>query len=150
MASNSQNTGGSANDIDESLYSRQLYVLGHDAMRRMANSDILLSGLNGLGLETAKNVILGGVKSITLHDTDNCTVSSSIEIPFFQLKLQKLSRKKLNKEKSYRFINIFCVFSLKIHHNDSKSIFFHSFVLKKKKLKKDFVWLGFSPSHFHV
>jgi len=73
MAANNSNNGG---DIDESLYSRQLYVLGHDAMRRMANSDILLSGLGGLGLEIAKNVILGGVKSITLHDTANCTVST--------------------------------------------------------------------------
>ncbi|XP_017468394.1 PREDICTED: ubiquitin-like modifier-activating enzyme 1 [Rhagoletis zephyria] len=63
-----------ASDIDESLYSRQLYVLGHDAMRRMANSDILLSGIGGLGLEIAKNVILGGVKSITLHDKANCTI----------------------------------------------------------------------------
>lgn len=72
------NTGGPMNtdEIDESLYSRQLYVLGHDAMRRMANTDILLSGLGGLGLEIAKNVILGGVKSITLHDTQACTVSS--------------------------------------------------------------------------
>ncbi|SPP74032.1 blast:Ubiquitin-like modifier-activating enzyme 1 [Drosophila guanche] len=69
-ASNSNAVAGG--DIDESLYSRQLYVLGHDAMRRMANSDILLSGLGGLGLETAKNVILGGVKSITLHDTATC------------------------------------------------------------------------------
>lgn len=72
MAANNSNNGG---DIDESLYSRQLYVLGHDAMRRMANSDILLSGLGGLGLEIAKNVILGGVKSITLHDTANCTLN---------------------------------------------------------------------------
>jgi len=71
MAGNSAAAGG---DIDESLYSRQLYVLGHDAMRRMANSDILLSGLGGLGLEIAKNVILGGVKSITLHDTATCGV----------------------------------------------------------------------------
>ncbi|KAI8036386.1 hypothetical protein M5D96_010980 [Drosophila gunungcola] len=69
MAGNSAAAGG---DIDESLYSRQLYVLGHDAMRRMANSDILVSGLGGLGLEIAKNVILGGVKSITLHDTATC------------------------------------------------------------------------------
>lgn len=83
-AANNQMAGGNptndsrsrgASDIDESLYSRQLYVLGHDAMRRMANSDILLSGIGGLGLEIAKNVILGGVKSITLHDKENCTVS---------------------------------------------------------------------------
>lgn len=64
-----------AGDIDESLYSRQLYVLGADAMRRMASSDILLSGLNGIGVEIAKNVILGGVKSLTLHDKKDCQVS---------------------------------------------------------------------------
>ncbi|RVE45758.1 hypothetical protein evm_009606 [Chilo suppressalis] len=62
-------------EIDESLYSRQLYVLGHDAMRRMASSDVLISGLGGVGVEIAKNVILGGVKSVTLHDEKNCTVA---------------------------------------------------------------------------
>lgn len=62
-------------EIDESLYSRQLYVLGHDAMRRMANSDVLISGLGGLGVEVAKNVILGGVKSVTLHDEQVCTIA---------------------------------------------------------------------------
>uniref|UniRef100_A0A2A4K8C9 E1 ubiquitin-activating enzyme n=1 Tax=Heliothis virescens TaxID=7102 RepID=A0A2A4K8C9_HELVI len=62
-------------EIDESLYSRQLYVLGHDAMRRMASSDVLISGLGGLGLEVAKNVILGGVKSVTLHDERTCTIA---------------------------------------------------------------------------
>lgn len=58
--------------IDENLYSRQLYVLGHEAMRCMATSDILISGLNGLGVEIAKNVILGGVRSVTLHDSQTC------------------------------------------------------------------------------
>ncbi|XP_043470498.1 ubiquitin-like modifier-activating enzyme 1 isoform X1 [Leptopilina heterotoma] len=62
-------------DIDEGLYSRQLYVLGHDAMRRMASSDVLISGLGGLGVEIAKNVILGGVKSVTLHDNAVCQIA---------------------------------------------------------------------------
>ncbi|CAH2048911.1 unnamed protein product, partial [Iphiclides podalirius] len=70
------NNGARVEDeIDESLYSRQLYVLGHDAMRRMASSDVLISGLGGLGVEVAKNVILGGVKSVTLHDDRNCTIA---------------------------------------------------------------------------
>lgn len=69
------NNGTRMEDIDESLYSRQLYVLGHDAMRRMARSDVLVSGLGGLGVEVAKNVILGGVKSVTLHDEQVCSVS---------------------------------------------------------------------------
>ncbi|XP_048741886.2 ubiquitin-like modifier-activating enzyme 1 isoform X2 [Ostrea edulis] len=57
-------------EIDESLYSRQLYVLGHDAMRRMANSKVLIAGMKGVGVEVAKNVVLGGVKSVTIQDTE--------------------------------------------------------------------------------
>uniref|UniRef100_A0A673XW56 E1 ubiquitin-activating enzyme n=1 Tax=Salmo trutta TaxID=8032 RepID=A0A673XW56_SALTR len=37
-------------------------------MKRMQSSNVLVSGLRGLGVEIAKNVILGGVKSVTLHD----------------------------------------------------------------------------------
>jgi ubiquitin-activating enzyme E1 len=55
-------------EIDESLYSRQLYVLGHEAMKRMIASNVLIVGLKGLGVEIAKNIALAGVKSLTLHD----------------------------------------------------------------------------------
>eukprot|EP01039_Chlorochromonas_danica_P005873 gene5873-6468_t len=58
------------NEIDESLYSRQLYVMGHEAQKRMASSSVLLVGLNGLGVEVAKNIILAGVKSVTLLDDE--------------------------------------------------------------------------------
>ena len=54
--------------IDESLYSRQLYVLGHDAMRQMSSSNVLVVGLLGLGAEIAKDIALAGVKSVTLYD----------------------------------------------------------------------------------
>lgn len=55
-------------EIDESLYSRQLYVLGHEAMKRMGASNILIVGQKGLGVEIAKNIALAGVKSLTLYD----------------------------------------------------------------------------------
>lgn len=55
-------------DIDEGLYSRQLYVLGHDAMRAMAKSAVLVIGCDGLGVEIAKNIILAGVKSVAVYD----------------------------------------------------------------------------------
>ena len=61
------------------------YVLGHEAMRKMAHSNVLISGLNGLGVEIAKNVVLGGVKSVTLHDTKPATMmdlSSQVYIIF--------------------------------------------------------------------
>ena len=44
-------------------------------MRKMARSDVLISGMRGLGLEIAKNVILGGVKSVTIHDEGNVELS---------------------------------------------------------------------------
>ncbi|SCV99655.1 LAFE_0A07976g1_1 [Lachancea fermentati] len=64
------NTG----EIDESLYSRQLYVLGKEAMLKMQHSNVLIIGLRGLGVEIAKNIALAGVKSLTLYDP------SSVEI----------------------------------------------------------------------
>ena len=39
-------------EIDEDLHSRQLAVYGRGAMRRMAESNILICGLGGLGVET--------------------------------------------------------------------------------------------------
>ncbi|PKX99404.1 ubiquitin-activating enzyme E1 [Aspergillus novofumigatus IBT 16806] len=62
-------------DIDESLYSRQLYVLGHEAMKRMGSSNVLVVGLKGLGVEIAKNIALAGVKSLTLYDPAPVVIS---------------------------------------------------------------------------
>jgi len=74
-ANGSANGAGQEGEIDESLYSRQLYVLGHEAMKKMAKSAVLVSGMKGLGLEIAKNIILGGVKSVTLHDQENAEIA---------------------------------------------------------------------------
>ncbi|KAG1907443.1 uncharacterized protein F5891DRAFT_1001804 [Suillus fuscotomentosus] len=60
--------------IDEGLYSRQLYVLGYEAMKKMAASNVLIVGLQGLGAEIAKNVCLAGVKSVTLYDPEPVTM----------------------------------------------------------------------------
>ena len=37
--------------IDESLYSRQLYVLGEEAMKKMSKSSVLIAGLGPTGVE---------------------------------------------------------------------------------------------------
>ncbi|KAG8093490.1 hypothetical protein GUJ93_ZPchr0012g20633 [Zizania palustris] len=60
-----------APEIDEDLHSRQLAVYGRETMKRLFGSNILVSGLNGLGAEIAKNLALAGVKSVTLHDDNN-------------------------------------------------------------------------------
>uniref|UniRef100_A0A8C2F3N7 Ubiquitin-like modifier-activating enzyme 6 n=1 Tax=Cyprinus carpio TaxID=7962 RepID=A0A8C2F3N7_CYPCA len=61
-------------DIDDSLYSRQRYVLGDSAMQKMARSAVFLSGIGALGVEIAKNIVLAGVKAVTLHDCKRCEV----------------------------------------------------------------------------
>ncbi|XP_053151848.1 ubiquitin-like modifier-activating enzyme 7 isoform X2 [Hemicordylus capensis] len=58
-------------EIDEGLYSRQLYVLGREAMQKMATVAVLVSGMKGLGVEIAKNIILAGVRSVTVHDQND-------------------------------------------------------------------------------
>uniref|UniRef100_A0A5B6ZPN1 E1 ubiquitin-activating enzyme n=1 Tax=Davidia involucrata TaxID=16924 RepID=A0A5B6ZPN1_DAVIN len=62
---------GNPQDIDEDLHSRQLAVYGRETMRRLFASNILVSGMQGLGAEIAKNLVLAGVKSVTLHDEGN-------------------------------------------------------------------------------
>lgn len=57
-------------EVDEKLYSRQLYVMGHEAQRRMMASRALLIGLSGLGAEVAKNCILAGLSALTLCDCE--------------------------------------------------------------------------------
>jgi ubiquitin-activating enzyme E1 len=64
-------TTGRAPEIDEDLHSRQLAVYGRETMKRLFASNVLVSGLNGLGAEIAKNLVLAGVKSVNLHDDDN-------------------------------------------------------------------------------
>ena len=70
-----ESVAGSTTEIDEALYSRQLYVLGHEAMKRMGASNVLIVGLKGLGVEVAKNIALAGVKSLTLYDPEPVAIS---------------------------------------------------------------------------
>nr|CAD2125795.1 unnamed protein product [Meloidogyne enterolobii] len=72
---NSNQTGGNANgpnsadnSVDTNLYSRQIYALGESAMTHLRKASVLISGIGSVGLEIAKNVILGGVRHVTLHD----------------------------------------------------------------------------------
>ncbi|CAI9097290.1 OLC1v1033679C1 [Oldenlandia corymbosa var. corymbosa] len=71
LVSGTNGGDGNSQDIDEDLHSRQLAVYGRETMRRLVASNILISGMQGLGAEIAKNLILAGVKSVTLHDVGN-------------------------------------------------------------------------------
>nr|CDJ83602.1 UBA THIF-type NAD FAD binding fold and Ubiquitin-activating enzyme and Ubiquitin-activating enzyme repeat and Ubiquitin-activating enzyme e1 domain containing protein [Haemonchus contortus] len=55
--------------LDTNLYSRQIYALGESAMIHLRKASVIISGLGGVGVEVAKNLILGGIRNVTLHDT---------------------------------------------------------------------------------
>ncbi|XP_047088883.1 ubiquitin-activating enzyme E1 3-like [Lolium rigidum] len=46
-------------------------MYGTETMRCLLDSNVLISGLNGLGAEIAKNLALTGFKSVTIHDVKN-------------------------------------------------------------------------------
>lgn len=69
-------------EIDDALYSRQRYVLGDKAMQRMAESNIFISGVGGIGIEIAKNIVLAGVKLVTIHD-DHAATEFDLGTQFF-------------------------------------------------------------------
>lgn len=50
--------GSNQSDIDEDLHSRQLAVYGRETMRRLFASNILVSGMQGLGAEIGESTEL--------------------------------------------------------------------------------------------
>ncbi|PKI51284.1 hypothetical protein CRG98_028313, partial [Punica granatum] len=67
-------------EIDEDLHSRQLAVYGRETMRRLFASNVLVSGLQGLGAEiendVGKNRALASVQK--LQELNNAVVISTI------------------------------------------------------------------------
>lgn len=95
---NKQTTYKNGNDnlssdeiLDKNLYSRQIYALGISAMQNLRLANVLISGLNSIGVEISKNLILGGVRNVTIHDTKNITWNDlSAQVSFFLYKLNFL------------------------------------------------------------
>jgi len=55
-------------DIDLNLYSRQIGTFGLETMAKLIELKILIVGMRGLGVETAKNIILAGPKRVDIWD----------------------------------------------------------------------------------
>ena len=57
-----------SNDIKNNFYSRQIGTYGIETMKKIGDLKILIYGMRGLGAEIAKNLILMGVKEVSLYD----------------------------------------------------------------------------------
>ncbi|CAI8006135.1 SUMO-activating enzyme subunit 1 [Geodia barretti] len=58
--------GLSADEAEQ--YDRQIRLWGLEAQKRLRTSSVLVVGAKGLGAELCKNIVLAGVKSLTLLD----------------------------------------------------------------------------------
>jgi len=67
-------------NIDESLYSRQLYAIGKDTTEKLIYSNIFVYGIRGPIIETLKNLILCGVGEITLYEESHLLNVSQLDI----------------------------------------------------------------------
>lgn len=56
--------------IDTNLYSRQIGTFGIETMGKLMQMKVVIVGLRGLGVETAKNLILAGPGQVSLYDPD--------------------------------------------------------------------------------
>ncbi|XP_027839917.1 SUMO-activating enzyme subunit 1 [Aphis gossypii] len=69
MASEITNNGnGEMSKEERKVYDRQIRLWGYDGQKKLREIKVLLIGMQGLGAEIAKNLILSGVNSITLKD----------------------------------------------------------------------------------
>ncbi|XP_062996779.1 SUMO-activating enzyme subunit 1 [Elgaria multicarinata webbii] len=60
--------GGVISEEEAAQYDRQIRLWGLEAQKRLRASRVLLVGMKGLGAEVAKNLILAGVKALTMLD----------------------------------------------------------------------------------
>ena len=67
-------------DIEEHVmqdrWSRYIGAMGIDAVKKQAESKVLLLGMKPLGLEIAKNLTLSGLKQLSIFDDRVLTMGS--------------------------------------------------------------------------
>ena len=118
------------NKIDEDRYSRLIFTYGIETLKILSTMKILIVGIRGLGIETAKNIILNGPQEVDIFDPslvkindlgcnfflteddvgkknrDEACIGKLSELnPYVKVSLLKLKEKK---EKDEQYIKEFC------------------------------------------
>jgi len=55
-------------EVDDETMSRQLFALGKETQQKISRASVLIVGLGGLGIETAKNLVLMGIHVLGISD----------------------------------------------------------------------------------
>ena len=98
--------------IDENLYSRSILTYGIDTIKKLSTMKVLIIGMRGLGVETAKNIILSGPEEVDIFDP-SLTAMKDLTSNFFlsESDVGKVNRdeaclKKLSQLNSYVKVDI--------------------------------------------
>ena len=62
------------NKVDDDLYSRSILTYGLETLKKLSTMKILIIGMRGLGVETAKNIILSGPGEVDIFDPSKVTI----------------------------------------------------------------------------
>ena len=54
--------------VDDDLYSRTIFTFGMETIKKLSTMKVLIIGMRGLGVETAKNIILSGPGEVDIFD----------------------------------------------------------------------------------
>lgn len=84
-------------------------------MHRMGTASVLIAGMGGLGVEIAKNVILSGVKSVTVQDEGQsgwADLSSQVLLRVCQLQRNRILFEIILKTYFKKHIYIYIYFSM--------------------------------------
>ena len=54
--------------VDDDLYSRSIFTFGMETMKKLSSMKVIIIGMRGLGVETAKNIILSGPGEVDIFD----------------------------------------------------------------------------------
>ncbi len=63
------------NYIDNNFYSRQIGTYGLGTQSKIMKMNIFIYGMRGVGIETAKNLVLSGPKSLTIFDPNTVKIN---------------------------------------------------------------------------
>ena len=84
--------------LDDDLYSRSIFTYGEETLKKLSEMNILIIGMRGLGVETAKNIILSGPNQVDIFDPSLTTIKD-LGSNFF------LTEEDVGKKNEHRAVN---------------------------------------------
>ena len=125
--------------LDDDLYSRSIFTFGMETMKKLSSMKVLIIGMRGLGIETAKNIILSGPGEVDIFDPTPVKINDLGSN--FYLREEDINKKrdeacldKLSKLNPYVKVSV-----MRIENNSENNDYINNFCQKLEKEKYNVV-----------